>query len=226
MTTIRLKPDELELIGQMIDKRDSAHLSGHTADPFSAVALNGGVTAIQFPGRTGAAQTTTLTFQRLLAVDVLVVVSRKGNVTNFDLADGIRDRLEDLKMEAGQPSQLERERAARARPEERQSQLETQIQREVAIRQERRTAFAAGVGRRASLTVTTVLGVVYLAAVVYGLIAAPLVAALLALALGILGLASWLFRIDAFWLSHQAQRQAAARVERWLSRFEADQPDD
>jgi hypothetical protein len=34
MSTIRLRPDELDLVARLIDKRDSAHLSGHTSDPF------------------------------------------------------------------------------------------------------------------------------------------------------------------------------------------------
>ena len=35
MSSIILKPDELRFIALMIDKRDSAHLSGHTTDAFS-----------------------------------------------------------------------------------------------------------------------------------------------------------------------------------------------
>jgi hypothetical protein len=53
LSAIRLKPDELDLIARMIDKRASAHLSGHTSDPLRAITPNGGVTILSYPGGMG-----------------------------------------------------------------------------------------------------------------------------------------------------------------------------
>lgn len=224
---MRLRPDELDLIAHLIDKRDSAHLSGHTSDPFQAVSLNGGVSILVFPGRTGRDSVPTLTFDRLMSLGVFHVFSRKKNVVTFDLVDDIRDRLEQLKAEAGQPSLLAREREARARAEDRQSILEQTLEHGARKRAERRDDFAARVGRWGFRLAIAALVVIYLLATwIVSLVATPALASIAAAALlAIVGVMSWAFRLDAFAAAHWVEAQVASRTRAWLHRFEAEDKD-
>jgi len=227
MSRIRLKPEELDLIALMIDKRDSAHLSGHRSDPFRAASLNGGVTVLHFPGRTGADQISTMTFERFLALDLFHVFSRNETVTTFDLADDIRDRLELLKEDAGQPNQIAQERNARARAEDRQSRLETALAQGHRERQHRREVFGASIGRTARWAAVSIFLLIYGTATVVGTLVTGSAVAI-AVAVGILlliGILDWIFHLDAYRAVRWVEAKAAGRAERWAGRFEADDAD-
>jgi hypothetical protein len=225
MTTIRLRPEELELLGTMIAKRDSAHLSGHTNEPFQLVTLNGGSSILVFPGQTGRQEVPTMTIDRLMNLQAFQPFSRNKNVMTFDLADDIRDKLERLKDDAGQPSLLAQERHARSRAEGRQSELETALQRGERQRLAQRQAFAARVGHRVKWFAVGGLVVVYVAAtVVTAILTEPL--AVFAVALGLLLVSSildWVFHLDAYQVVRWLEAKAAARAERWAEQFDSEE---
>lgn len=222
MTTIRLRPEELDLVTRMIDKRDSAHLSGHTTDPFQALALNGGASMIVFPGRTGRQEVPSITMARLKSLGLFQVYGQNKNVTTFDLADDIRDQLERLRDESGRPSLLAQERNARARAEGRQSELETALERGARRRQAQRQAFSGRVGRVAKWLAAGGLIALYAAAtLLVAILTTPVV--VIAVAIGLLLLITtldWAFRLDAYRAVGWLEAKVAARAERWAEQFD------
>jgi len=228
MTTIRLQPDELDLIARMIDKRDSAHLSGHTTDPFRVVELNGGTSVLSYPGRTGADNIPTRTIYRLRNLDLFQVFSHEKNVLVFDLADDIRDRLEQLRHEAGQPSPLTQELMARARAEDQQSKLETSIQRASRAREARRQAFADRIGRWVKrVAIVVIIGIYAAASIIVAIFTTPAIAGIAATGiLAIIAILSWVFHLDAYAAVRALERRVAKAVEGWLDNFEAREPED
>ncbi len=223
MSAIRLRPDELELVARMIDKRDSAYLSGHTNDPFRVGTPNGGEWVLQYPGQMGAETIPSRTIERLGELNLLEGVREGKGAMTFHLADDIRDQLEELKDAAGQPSELARERDARARAEDRQSRLEVKIERDTRARAESREAFAARVGRMTNALVSIVFIGCYAAAVILPLILTTLAIGVVvsALVLLVFGILSWRFHIDAFRGARATERWAERRVNQWLASFEA-----
>lgn len=224
MTAVRLRPDELELVAHMIDKRDSAHLSGHRNAVFRVAMLNGGEWAVQYLGRMGAESVPARTIERFRELGLFQGVRVGRGAMTFDLADDIRDRLEQLKDAAGQPSELGHERDARARAEDQLSRLQVQVERDARGRALRRKAFASLIGRWAFRVTTGLLIAAYLSAVVLSTVFASLtLGAFVGVAvLAALGIADWGFHRDAFGWAHGIERWAATRVDRWLAGFEAD----
>jgi len=222
MTTLRLRPDELELVARMIDKRDSAFLSGHRDDPFRVGMPNGTQWALQYPGRNGGEVVPSRTIERLRELGLFQGVRVGRGAMTFHLADGIGDRLEQLRDQAGQPSEVARERDARSRAEDQLSRLQVQVERDARARAERRQAFSSRLGRWGFRMTTASLVAVYLAAVILStLSASPTLGAIVGVAvLAGLGIAEWGFHRDAFGWAHAAERWTFARVDRWLERFE------
>jgi hypothetical protein len=224
MSAIRLRSDELDLLTRMIDKRDSAHLSGHRDDPFRVAELNGGLSVLTYPGGMGADNVPTRTIRRFRSLDLFQIFNTGKNVVVFDLADDVRDRIEELRDEAGEPSVLAQERAARARAEDQQSRLEVRIERAARAREARRHAFAVKVGRWAYRLTNAALIAIYIVAIVLTTtFIAPAVGAVIGIGiLAIIGILDWGFRRDAFGVAHACEKWAVERVERWLAGFEAE----
>lgn len=226
MSAIRLQPEELDLLARMIDKRDSAHLSGHRDAPFRVVELNGGQSVLTYPGGMGADNVPTRTLRRFRSLDLFQVFDEGKNVVVFDLADRIRDRLEELKDESSQPSMLAQERAARARAQDQQSRLEVSIESAARAREARRKAFAGRAGRWAYRLTNSVLIAIYVAAVILSTIfIAPTFGAIIGIGiLAVIGILDWGFHRDAFGVAHVCENWTVERVERWLASLEADDP--
>lgn len=223
--SIRLKPDELDLLARLIDRRDSAHLAGITTDPFYALELNGGVSVLVCPGRTGRDQVATLTIHRLRSVGLFHVISENKNTLTFDLVDDVRDQLELLREAAGQPSLVGQERAARANAEDQLSRLQVNVEADAGEREARRQATSRRVGRWAFRVALIGLVAVYLLATAIVALATTVVIAGIVAAglLGLIGVLSWAFHLDAFAAAHWVETRVAGRFGRWLDSFETDE---
>jgi hypothetical protein len=225
MSSIRLKPDELDLLARLIDRRDSAHLAGITTDPFSAIELNGGVSVLACPGRTGREQAATLTIHRLRSAGLFQVISENKSTLTFDLVDDVRDQLELLREAAGQPSLVGQERAARASAEDQLSGLQVKVEADAGEREARRQATSKRVGRWAFRVALIGLVAVYLLATAIMALATTVVIAGIVAAglLGLIGVLSWGFHLDAFAAAHWVETRVAGRFKGWLDAFEMDE---
>lgn len=218
---------DIDLLVQIIDMRDSAHLAGHTDKPFNLAKLNGGQSVLVSPGQAGGTNVSTFTVQRLQDLGVFRVITSTPTGLTFDLVDDFRDRLEEMRVALGQPSRLGEAEAAKERATAAQRDLEAKVQAAAATRADRRATFARRVGRWVRLTATVALGIIYVGIVV---LAGYFVSSNLPLALivGVIAVAvflaalDWLLHIDGFALGAEAEASAVARVTRWLESFDAE----
>jgi hypothetical protein len=227
VVTIQPKQGDIDLLGQIIDRRDSAHLAGHTDKPFNLLRLNGGQSVLASPGNAGGINVSTFAMQRLEDLGLFRVIDSTKNGMTFDLVDDFRDRFEEMKIALGQPSRMGEAEAASERATAAQRDLEARVQAAAARRAERRGVFARRVGRWAKRTTTVALGILYVGIIV---LAGYFVSSNLPLALivgviaaaVILAVLDWLLHIDGFALAARAEAGAVGRVGRWLESFDAE----
>lgn len=112
---------------RLIDMRDSAHLAGHTDDPFHLVRFNGNESVLFSPGRTEGINISTLAIRRLEDLGLFHVFDVAAKGFTFDLVDDVRDRLEEMRVALGQPSRLGEVEAAKERAEAAQRDLEAKV---------------------------------------------------------------------------------------------------
>lgn len=226
---IRAKPEDINVLAQLIDRRESAELAG-IRGTLQFMPLQGGQGVLFGPGRSGNLQVSTFDMGRLDELGAFRVLNRsdRGGYT-FDLVDDVRDLLEEWRASLGQPSRMgELEAAlAQAKGEEEQAlaakkDLERRVGEAAKGRAERRDAAATRVGRRTRRLVIVVLAVVYMAVyvavVLVGFLATanPLAAAGIVIAGGLLALLGWVAPIDGFWLAGKVEGIVSRRVRRWL----------
>lgn len=225
--TIQPKPADIDLLLQIIDLRDSAHLAGHTDKPFNLLKLNGGQSVLASPGNAGGTNVSTFAVQRLEDLALFRGIVSKKNGMTFDLVDDVRDRLEEMKIALGQPSRMGEAEAAKERAIGAHRDLEAKVEAASALRAERRIAFAGRVGRWVRSAATIALAVIYIGVVVLAgqvissILPLPLIVTVIALA-AILGILDWLLRIDGFALAAMAEASAVRRVTGWLESFDAE----
>lgn len=95
--TILPKQSDIDLLAQLIDIRDSADLAGHTDDLFRQFDPQGAEAIVFGPG--GNSQVVSkLTMRRLRDLGLFYVIDSGPNVFRFDLADDVRDRLEQMRV--------------------------------------------------------------------------------------------------------------------------------
>ena len=103
--TILPKQSDIDLLAQLIDIRDSADLAGHTDDLFRQWDPQGAEATVFGPG--GNSQVVSkLTMRRLRDLDLFYVIDSGPNVFRFDLADDVRDRLEQMRVAVGETPPL------------------------------------------------------------------------------------------------------------------------
>jgi hypothetical protein len=234
MVMIQPKQADIDLLVQIIDVRDSAHLAGHTDKPFGLAKLNGGQSILVGPGNAGGTNVSTFQVERLQELGLIRVITSTPTGMTFDLVDDFRDLLEEMRVAIGQPSRLgeaqaatERAEAARQHSEADARTLEAKVQAAAAKRAERRGAFARRMGRWTKRTTTVALGILYVGIIV---LAGYFVSSNLPLALigGVIAVAvilavlDWLLHIDGFALASRAEAIAVGRVGRWLESFDAE----
>lgn len=230
--TIRPTPEDIDLLVQLIDMRDSAHLAGHAQDAFRLTQLQGTESILDSPGHSGRIQVSTFAMERLRDLNLFRVISAPERGLKFDLVDDVRDRLEEMRVAVGKPSRMGELEAAAARAEAAkeaaeaaQRDLETKIAAAALSRADLRAAFALRLGRWVRRAVAVVLGLLYVGVVV---IAGYLVSSNLPLALVVgiivvavaLGVLDWLLHIDGFLLATRAERWVVRRIENWLASFD------
>ncbi len=235
--TIRPMPEDIDLLVQLIDMRDSAHLAGHTQDAFRLTQLQGTESILDSPGHSGRIQVSTFAMERLRGLDLFRVISARERGLKFDLVDDVRDRLEEMRVAVGKPSRMGeleaaagRAEAAREAAEGARSDLETKIAAAARSRADLRVAFARRVGRWFLWAARVTLGILYAAVIV---IAGYFVSSNLPLPFifGVIGVfvvlaaIDWLLHIDGFGVAARAEAWAVARVARWLETFEVTDSD-
>ena len=227
MVTIQPKQGDIDLLVQIIDLRDSAHLAGHTEKPFNLAKLNGGQSVLVSPGNAGGTNVSTFAVQRLEDLGLFRVIASKPTGLTFDLVDDFRDRLEEMRIALGQPSRMGEAEAARERATAARADLETKAQAAAATRAERRAAFARRAGRWVRWAATIALGAFYIGVVILAgqvlslILPLPLVVTVVAVA-AILGVLDWLLHIDGFALAAWAEAGTMGRIARWLESFDAE----
>jgi hypothetical protein len=101
--TILPKQSDIDLLAQLIDIRNSADLAGHTDDLFREFDPQGAEAIVFGPG--GNSQVVSkLTMRRLRDLGLFYVIDSGPHVLRFDLADDVRDRLEQMRVAAGRLS--------------------------------------------------------------------------------------------------------------------------
>lgn len=235
--TIRPTPEDIDLLAQLIDVRDSAHLAGHTQDAFNLARFQGTQSLLISPGRSGSIQVSTFAMDRLRDLGLFRVISVRENGLTFDLVDDVRDQLEEMRVTAGQPSRMgeleaavERAEGAREAAEAAWRDLETKVAAAARSRADLRAAFAVRVGRWARRVTAIVLGVLYVAVVVVAgyFVSSNLPAAVVVGVIGVfvvLAAMEWLLHVDGFVVAARAEAWAIVRVSRWLETFEASDSD-
>ena len=166
--------------------------------------------------------------RRLEDLGLLRVIDQLADGFTFDLVDDVRDRIEEMRVEAGLPSRigeleasLQRAEAATKTVEAARLDLETRVGEDRRARAERRSAFANGVGRWVRWLARVALGLLYIGVVV---VAGYFVSSNLPLAIvvGIVGVAvvlaalDWLLHIDGFVLAAAFEARMVKRVTAWL----------
>jgi hypothetical protein len=223
VSAIRLRPEELDLLVRMLDRRDSAHLAGVTSDVFQATELNGGTSVLFYPGHSGGEDVPSLTVSRFRSLGVFHVIKEWGEGFTFDLVDDIRDRLEQLRQAAGQPTLLGEAVAARQQAGAELTALQARVEQAAGERQAKREAFASAVGRWANRLATLVsIGLYAAATIVAMVVTTPAFGGIVGgVVLAVLAILSWRFHLDAFAAAHALERRTTRAIENWLRTFDA-----
>lgn len=229
---LRPSPEDVDLLAQLIDMRDSAHLAGHRSRPFVHTAFNGGESAVTAPGQTGAITIPTMALSRLRDLGVLRVITDRGRSYTFDLADDVRDQIEAMRVATGQPSRMGELQAAveRAESEAREAddarrELEAAVAADAQVRAARRSIFARRVGRVTRTIASIVLVAVYIGVVLVAgyLVSSNLPVALIVACVGVavvLAVLDWGLHVDGFWLATRIGAWAERRTAAWLASLE------
>ena len=229
--TIRPTPDDIDLLAQLIEMRNSARLAGHTQDAFNLARFQGTLSLLVSPGRSGSISVSTLAMGRLEDLGLFRVIDRREKVLKFDLVDDVRDRLEEMRVAAGQPSRMGELEAAASRAEvateaaeTARRDLEARVAAAALARADLRAAFARRVARRVRWAAMLVLGALYVSvAVIAGYFAltlpqpAAIVIVVVAIGLALLG---WLRHIDGFSLATGIESRVVEQITRWLNSFD------
>lgn len=117
------------------------------------------------------------------------------------------------------------ERAARANAEDQLSRLQVNVEADTGEREARRQATSRRVGRWTFRVALIGLVAVYLLATAIVALATTVVIAGIVAAglLGLIGVLSWAFHLDAFAAAHWVETRIAGRFRRWLDSFETDE---
>jgi len=218
------KQGDIDLLATLIDMRDSAHLAGHREKPMTWVAFNGGRSMVATAGGRSVDEAT-FNMQRLLDLGLLRVITRKGSIVTFDLVDDVRDRLEEMRAAAGQPSRTAQAEGARLQAEAALWDLEERVDAAARQRAARRAEFASRVGRTVRLLAAAALVVAYVVTVTiagYFLSANLPVAFVVGIVIVAVGLTvlDWAAHVDGFAIAKAAGEATAGRVRRWLETFD------
>jgi hypothetical protein len=97
------RQSDIDLLAKLIDIRDSADLTGHTDDLFRQIDPQGEQSVVSGPGRTGLV-VSKLTMRRLRDLGLFYIIDSGPTVCRFDLADDVRDRLEQMRLDVARLS--------------------------------------------------------------------------------------------------------------------------
>jgi hypothetical protein len=97
------KQSDIDLLVRLIDIRDSADLAGQTDDLFRLVDVQGAQAIVLGPGRNNQV-VSKITMRRLRDLDLFYVIDPGSTAFRFDLADDVRDRLEQMRVAMGRLS--------------------------------------------------------------------------------------------------------------------------
>jgi len=95
--TILPKQSDIDLLARLIGIRESADLAGHTDDLFSQIDFQGAEAAVLGPGRNNQV-VPKIKMRRLRDLGVFYVIHTGATGFTFDLADDVRDRLEQMRV--------------------------------------------------------------------------------------------------------------------------------
>lgn len=99
--TILPKQSDIDLLARLIDIRDSADLAGHTDDLFRQIDVNGPDAVVFGPGRNNRHVISKIKMRRLRDLGLFYVIDTGATGFTFDLADDVRDRLEQMRVAVG-----------------------------------------------------------------------------------------------------------------------------
>ena len=102
--TILPKQSDIELLARLIDIRDSADLAGHTDDLFRQIDVNGPDAVVHGPGR-NSLTIPKIKMRRLRDLGLFYDLDPGSKAFRFDLADDVRDRLEEMRVVVGRLSE-------------------------------------------------------------------------------------------------------------------------
>lgn len=95
--TILPKQSDIDLLARLIDIRDSADLAGLTTDLFSQIDFQGADATVFGPGRNNLV-VPKIKMRRLRDLGLFYVIDTGAKGFTFDLADDVRDRLEQMRV--------------------------------------------------------------------------------------------------------------------------------
>ena len=98
--TIRPKQSDIELLERLIEIRDSADRAGRPDDLFSQIDIKGPDAVVQRPGQKNQL-ISKIRMRRLRDLGLFYVLSTGSTGFTFDLADDVRDRLEQMRVAVG-----------------------------------------------------------------------------------------------------------------------------
>src|SRR5688572_8194813 len=99
----RLSTAEVSLLAELVDLRDRSHLAGRHSDEFAVVYI-GDDADLTHPSFVGSRKVRLRTLRRFRRLGLLEVTSETDAAWTFDFVDGIHDRWDLLKRDAGLPS--------------------------------------------------------------------------------------------------------------------------
>lgn len=102
--TILPKQSDIDLLAGLIDIRDSADLAGHTDDLFRQIDFQGADAVVFGPGRNHRLVISKIRMRRLRDLGLFYVIDTGSKGFTFDLADDVRDRLEQMRVAVGRLS--------------------------------------------------------------------------------------------------------------------------
>ena len=95
--TILPKQSDIDLLARLIGIRDSANLAGHTDDLFSQIDFQGADATVLGPGRNNLV-VPKIKMRRLRDLGLFYVIHTGATGFTFDLADDVRDRLDQMRV--------------------------------------------------------------------------------------------------------------------------------
>jgi hypothetical protein len=220
----QLRPEDVELLKQLIELRDSAVLAGITDDVFQVIEVNGGRHILVAPGRNKGPEVPSSSITRLRRSGALDVVKDAPHGFTFDLVVDIRDRLEAFEEALGRPTRSSEAEARREEAERRLRELESIHADQAANRLNLVEAAAGRISRRIRIAASVVLLVLYLALVtvggyfVSGSLPIAVVAAVVVVAV-VIQAADWALGVDGFAAAAYLERKVRFRILNWLTRF-------